>query len=116
MKLTTATVLELLKKLKLKQMAQILETELEEGLRENRDTLEILGRILHEQVRVNDEARINRYLKMARFPDRKTLDSFDWDFQPTIDRHRVMHLARLDFIDRRENVLLEGDPGTGRAT
>ena len=54
-------------------------------------------------------------LKLAGFPFLKTLDSFDFAFQPSLDRGRVMDLASLGFIARKENVLLLGPPGVGKS-
>lgn len=104
-----------MKQLKLNRIAEILDQEIEEGLRENRDILDVIGRLLGHQVRLNEEHRIQRRVKEARLPDVKTLDSFNWAFQPSLDRARVMQLARLDFIGRRDNVLLAGDSGTGKS-
>lgn len=96
-------------------MAKILEEEIQAADREGRDPLEVLRRLTSAQVANNRERTAERRVKEARFPDRKTLDNFDWDFQPTLDRCRVMALARLDFIRRLENVLLGGNSGTGKS-
>ena len=52
---------------------------------------------------------------MARLPIIKTLAGFDFSFQPSLDRNRVMALAGLDFINRAEVVHLLGPPGTGKS-
>ncbi len=51
---------------------------------------------------------------MARFPYRKTLESFDCSFQPSIDRKKLQELATCRFIEHGENVVLLGPPGTGK--
>jgi DNA replication protein DnaC len=56
------------------------------------------------------EARISA----ARFPSRKTLEEFDWSFQRSVKKEIVLHLAQLDFILGKENVVLLGPPGTGK--
>ena len=104
-----------LKKLRLGHIAQILDAQIDEASREGQDHLELVGRLAAEQLRVNDEARIRRRLKEARFPDHKTLDPFDWDFQPTLERARIFELARLDFIPKHHNVLFGGNSGTGKS-
>lgn len=48
---------------------------------------------------------------MARLTPVKTLESFDFTFQPSLDRERVLALAQLDFIDRHEAIHLQGPPG-----
>ena len=54
-------------------------------------------------------------LRMARLGAVKTLDSFDFSFQPSLDRGRVQALAQLGFVDRREVLHLLGPPGTGKS-
>ena len=53
-------------------------------------------------------------LKLARFPWIKTLDQFDFDFQPSLDKKLVRELAGLSFVERAQNVVLLGPPGTGK--
>ena len=53
-------------------------------------------------------------IKAARFPARKTLEEFDFSFQPSLRRDAVLHLGQLDFLAGRENVILLGPPGTGK--
>src|SRR5512141_2516948 len=53
-------------------------------------------------------------IKAARFPARKTLEEFDFSFQTSLRRDTVLHLAQLDFLAGKENVVLLGPPGTGK--
>lgn len=53
-------------------------------------------------------------LKQARFPGIKTLEQFDFTFQPSLDRRLVRELAGLSFVERAENVILLGPPGVGK--
>src|SRR5213079_2632586 len=55
-----------------------------------------------------------RAVKAARFPSLKSLESFDFTARPSVNKPLVAELARGEFIDRRENVLLVGNPGTGK--
>jgi DNA replication protein DnaC len=52
-------------------------------------------------------------LKAARFPTMKTLETFDFTARPSVNKMLVTELARCDYINHRENVLLVGNPGTG---
>src|SRR3954463_1202538 len=52
-------------------------------------------------------------IKAARFPARKTLEDFDFAFQASIRRDAVLHLAQLDFLAGRENIVLLGPPDPG---
>jgi DNA replication protein DnaC len=109
------TVLKALKELRLDRCAEILEAELDEAQREGRDGLELVGRLAFAQTGANAERRIQRRIREARFPDLKTLDTFDWAFQPSLERHRVLELARLEFVGKQQNVLLGGNSGTGKS-
>jgi DNA replication protein DnaC len=53
-------------------------------------------------------------IRTARFPSRKTLEEFDWSFQRSLKKEVVLHLAQLDFLLGKENVVLLGPPGTGK--
>jgi DNA replication protein DnaC len=55
-----------------------------------------------------------RRLKAARFPSPKTLESFDFAAAPKVNKPLVLELARCEFVERRENLLLVGGPGTGK--
>ena len=57
---------------------------------------------------------IEARLAQARLPWRKTLEQFDFSFQPSLDRKLLRELAGLAFVDRAENVLLLGPPGVGK--
>jgi DNA replication protein DnaC len=52
-------------------------------------------------------------IKAARFPARKTIEEFDFAFQASLRRDTVLHLAQLDFLAGKENVVLLGPPGPG---
>ena len=53
-------------------------------------------------------------IRAARFPSRKTLEEFDWSFQRSAKKELVLHLAQLDFLLGKENVVRLGPPGTGK--
>ena len=53
-------------------------------------------------------------MRSARFPSRKSLEEFDWSFQRSLKKESVLHLAQLDFLLGKENVVLLGPPGTGK--
>lgn len=96
-------------------MAEILDEEVSLAQREAFDPLEVIGRMAADQARVNDEARKQRRVKEAKFPEIKTFDGFEWDFQPNLDKSRVMELMRLDFIGKKDNVLFGGNSGTAKS-
>jgi DNA replication protein DnaC len=53
-------------------------------------------------------------IKAARFPARKTIEEFDFAFQTSLPENTILHLAQLDFLAGKENVVLLGPPGTGK--
>jgi len=75
---------------------------------------EMLDRLLEEEVGAREERRVRNALKLAGFPFLKTLDGFDFAFQPSLERSRVLDLASLGFVVRKENALLLGPPGVGK--
>ncbi len=77
--------------------------------------LDALDRLLAEELCLRETRRVKAALMMARLTSVKTLASFDFAFQPSLDRNRILTLAQLDFIDRHEVVHLLGPPGTGKS-
>lgn len=77
--------------------------------------LEAIDSLLAEEYATRENRRIGVALKTARLNPPKTLESFDFAFQPSLDRNRVLALAQLDFIARSEVVHFLGPPGTGKS-
>jgi hypothetical protein len=67
--------------------------------------LDAIDLLLAEEITVRESRRIKAALQMARLGNIKTLSGFDFSFQPSLDRNRVLALAQLDFIDRHEVVI-----------
>ena len=77
--------------------------------------IEAIDTLLAEEFTVREGRRIKAALQMARLATVKTITGFDFSFQPSLDRNRIMALAALDFIDRHEVVHLIGQSGTGKS-
>src|SRR6476469_4575720 len=77
--------------------------------------IEAIETLLVEEITIRESRRVKAALQMARLSVIKTLSSFDFAFQPSLDRNRILALAQLDFIDRREVVPLIGQSGTGKS-
>jgi len=77
--------------------------------------IEAIDTLLAEEFTVREGRRIKAALQMARLATVKTLAGFDFSFQPSLDRNRIMALAGLDFIDRHEVVHLIGQSGIGKS-
>jgi DNA replication protein DnaC len=79
------------------------------------NAIEALDHLLIKELTLRDNRRIKTSLMMARLSAIKTLAGFDFAFQPSLDRNRILALAELKFIDRAEVVHLLGPPGTGKS-
>lgn len=73
-----------------------------------------LDALLSEEYATRETRRIEVALKTAKLMPIKTLEGFDFSFQPSLDRERIAALAQLDFIRRAEVVHFLGPPGTGK--
>lgn len=60
------------------------------------------------------QTQVERTIARARFPSVKTLEGFDFSFQPSIKRQEILELKSLAFMDQAENILLVGSPGVGK--
>ena len=77
--------------------------------------LEAIDGLLAEEHATRESRRIGVALKTARLTPPKTIESFDFSFQPSLDRNRILALAELDFVARAEVVHFLGPPGTGKS-
>lgn len=76
--------------------------------------LEAIAALLAEELTLREGRRVKAALKMGRLLSLKTLAGFDFSFQPSLDRNRILTLAQLAFIDRHEVVHFVGQPGCGK--
>lgn len=76
--------------------------------------LRMLDTLFEEEVAQKEQNRVDTVLKQSGLPFVKTIDEFDFAFQPGINRQQVMNLFDLSFIPRKENVVLLGPPGVGK--
>src|ERR1700691_2662670 len=75
---------------------------------------EALERLLGAQISLRNNRRLQTAMRSSRLPAIKTLEQFDFAFQPSIQREQLESLHELGFIKRRENVVLLGPPGVGK--
>jgi DNA replication protein DnaC len=73
-----------------------------------------LAAVLAEEVASRESHGGENRVRFAHFPQVKTLDDFDFAFQRSVKRDEVMHLAQLDFLREKKNVIFLGPPGTGK--
>ena len=101
--------------LKMPRALEILDVTLRGIERGETSALEAIDVLLTEELTLRENRRVKMALIMARLSAIKTLAGFDFSFQPSLDKNRIMALAELQFIDRAEVVHLIGPPGTGKS-
>lgn len=112
MKETLATTL---KKLRLSGLAQTLDVRLQEADGNSLRHAEFLELILQDELLIRQERLIARRIKAAAFRDIKTLEDFDWSFNPSVPKRQVYDLATCRFIHQGKDVLFLGPPGVGKS-
>jgi DNA replication protein DnaC len=105
----------ILRQLRLSGLAQTLDVRLQEAAGHNLSHVEFLELILQDELVVREERQINRRVNAAAFREVKSLDQFDWSFNPSLPKKQVFDLATCRFIRDRRDVLLIGPPGTGKS-
>jgi DNA replication protein DnaC len=78
------------------------------------DYAEFLLRLSEQELLERERKGTERRIKAARFPAPKSLDDFDFLAAPSLNKKMVLELARCEWIDKRENAILLGNPGTGK--
>jgi DNA replication protein DnaC len=109
MELTT-----LLERMKMEHLLAQLDGVCEQAAQGDLDFKGFLARALETEWHGRYQRGVEGRLKQARLPWIKTLDQFDFDFQPSIDRKTLRELAGGSFIERAHNVVLLGPPGVGK--
>jgi DNA replication protein DnaC len=101
--------------LKMARALEVLDATLRKIEQGEINSIEALDHLLVEELTLRENRRVKAALMWARLSAIKTLAGFDFAFQPSLDRSRVLALAELKFIDRAEVVHLLGPPGTGKS-
>jgi DNA replication protein DnaC len=103
-----------LARLRLSRMAEVLQPVVQAADVEGKSHLQVLDELLEEEVAAKEHRRLETTLKISGLPFLKTLEEFDFSFQPQLDRQQVRSLFDLTFLTRQENVFLLGPPGVGK--
>jgi len=104
-----------LKKLRLSGLCQTLEVRLQEASGNQLSHAEFLELLIQDELAVRQDRMIQRRMKAAGFREMRTLEDFDWQFNPSIKRKQVFDLATCRFIREGRDVLLLGPPGVGKS-
>ena len=103
-----------LTRLRLPRTKEILESVLKSAEKQDKSHLSFLDELLEEEVEAKEQRRIETALKISGLPFIKSIDEFDFTFQPKLDRQKVMSLFDLTFIQQKGNVIFMGPPGVGK--
>lgn len=109
-----ARVLDNLTRLHLGHVTERLDALLSDAAKKDATYLDFLDGLLTEELVSKQRKRISMHVKIAHFPTVKTLEDFDFKFQPSVDQKLVRELATGRFIANAENVLIFGAPGVGK--
>jgi len=104
-----------LKQLRLSGLLESLEVRLQEAASHHLNHAEFLELILQDELAVRSERLLNRRIKAAGFRELKTLEDFDWAFNPSVKKKQVFDLATGHFIREHRDVLWLGPPGVGKS-
>jgi DNA replication protein DnaC len=100
--------------LHLKTMAEMLEEILKQGERENLSAADILSLLASQEIASREQRRVKTRVAQANFPVLKTLDGFDFAFPKSINKSQILGLFDLHFVEKKDNAILMGPPGTGK--
>lgn len=103
-----------LSRLRLQRIGAVLPDLAAAAQQQSKSYLDFLDELFEEEVAHKEQRRVETTLKISGLPFVKTIDEFDFLFQPKLDKHLVMSLFDLSFIQRKENVIFLGPPGVGK--
>ena len=103
-----------LKKLRLPGMRENLAVRLQEAQAAQLGHEQFLELLVQDELALRSDRKRARALKAARFVNLKPIDRFDWQFNPNLDRRRILELATCAFIRAHTDLLMIGPPGTGK--
>jgi DNA replication protein DnaC len=112
--LVYARLLQRLQKVCLTYTAERLDAILSEAARKEPTYLEFLDSVLGEELQSREIKRLTMHIKIAHFPAVKTLDDFEFRFQPSVDQKLIRELATSRYLAHGENVLVFGPTGVGK--
>lgn len=103
-----------LTKLKLLRMKELLPSFLDNSNFNHSEFIDNLLKLTNEEIEYRDNRAKEINVKISHFPYQKCINEFDFDFQPTIDKTKVLNLMTLRFLEKNENIVFQGLPGTGK--
>lgn len=110
------TVVSKLKSLRLKNCALNLPDIINQSTRENLSALQTIDRLLDVEIYCREMARINQRYKQSRLGGKTTIDQFEFSHHESRrkEKSRILNLMNLRFIQEKKDIILIGNPGTGK--
>ena len=112
---STDDLVPLLKKLRLSGVLQSLELRTRQAVDDDLSHGEFLFRLLSDEVERRDGKQLGLRVRRAGFEGQRSLEDFDFHFNPKVPKAKIVDLATCSFVDRHENVLLVGRTGVGKS-
>ena len=100
--------------LNMRNTLEILDNYLERAVRDKENIVDVLDYILTQEAKAKRTRAAESQIQMSGFPFRKTMEMFDFAFQPSIDRSQIDELCTMRFVENKENVVFLGTPGVGK--
>lgn len=104
-----------LKSLRLSGILETLDLRHRQAIEEQLSYVDFLERLLEDEVERRAQKQLRLRLRRASFDVEKTIEGFDFAFNPTIQRQQIFDLATCHFVERHENVLIQGPAGVGKS-
>ena len=92
----------------------LLDNYLEKAIHDKTGIVEILDYLLAGEAKTKKNRAVENQIKMSGFPYRKTLEQFDFDFQPSLNKEQIMELATMRFVENKENIVFLRTLGVGK--
>lgn len=103
-----------LENLKLSKMREILPNYMESAVKNEKSATDIMKELTDEEIAFREERARQINLTISHFPFHKTIDDFDFSYQPSINKSQILDLLTLRFIEQNENILFIGSSGVGK--
>ena len=103
-----------LERLELTKIIDLLPNYLDEAIAGNKTFVDILKDLTDAEIKFRDERARQINLTISHFPFLKTINDFEFSYQPSVNKSQILDLATLRFIEQNENILLIGSSGVGK--
>ena len=100
--------------LNMKNTLEIIDNYLERAIADKINIVDVLDHILMQEAKAKKNRAVENQITMSGFPFRKTIEMFDFSYQPSIDKQQIDELFTMRFVENKENVVFLGTPGVGK--